>query len=198
MFYYRLTKKASLELINYFKKCFFAWEKGRIQFTDGQNKIPFCKMPEVMREEKWELRTFPAVLVGSPRGEPFPMSINKDYMDTDETYGKPVYGSYVEMTLPVSTLAETREESNDLADFCLMMILRPDAKEYLLRLGIEIPKPPSLDGDSFIKDQTSEFGLYRTDIGISMNFHWAEIFDPLETVLDIFTDPEFVSAFELI
>lgn len=196
MFYYRLTKKASLELINYLRRSFFALEKGRLQFADGQNLIKFCKTPKVMREEQWELRDYPAVLVGSPRGEPFPMSINKDYMEDEDDYGRPIHGSYVEMTMPVSTIAENREESNDLADFVLMMLLRPDAKEYLLGLGIEIPKPPSLDGDSMIKDQTTEFGIYRTDIGVSLNFHWAEIFEPYETVLEIFSDPEFVKEFD--
>ena len=195
MFYYRLTRKAPLELVDFLQRAIFAYTLGKIKFTDGQNAIKFCKTPTVMRSDKWELRDFPSIVVGGVRGEPFPMSINKDFVEFGDD-GRPVHGSWVEMTMPVSCFAETRGESNDLADFVIMMLLRPDAKDYLFSKGIEIPKPPSLDGDMNLKTPTTEFGLWQTDIGVFLNFHWLEIFDEVPTLLELFVDPEFVLQFE--
>jgi hypothetical protein len=191
-FYFRLTRRGKNEMVDFFTKLFRAYELGRLNIYDGDEAIKFTRVPRVLKEEQWDLRAFPVVLVGNARGEPQPMSIDKDFMDYDEG-GSPVHGSWIEVRIPVGCVSQTKDESNDIADFLLFNLLRPDAKNYFFPKNIDLPSPPSIDGETLIKADTTEFELYRTDITVPINFHWSESMAELGTLIDILAEPTFVA-----
>ena len=191
-YYFRLTRRSKNELVDFFTKLFRAYELGRLNIYDGDEAIKFTRVPRVLKEEQWDLRAFPVVLVGNARGEPQPISIDKDFLDYDAN-GSPVYGSWIETRIPVGCVSQTKDESNDIADFLLFNLLRPDAKNYFFPKNIDLPSPPSIDGETLIKADTTEFELYRTDFTVPINFHWSESMAELGTLIDILAEPTFVA-----
>lgn len=191
-FYFRLTRRSKNELVDFFTKLFRAYDLGRLNIYDGDEAIKFKRTPKVQEEESWDLRSFPVVLVGNARGEPQPMAIDKDFLDYDEN-GSPVYGSWIETRIPVGCVSQTKPESNDIADFLLFSLLRPDAKEYFFPKMIHLPSPPTIDGETQITSDTGEYGLYRTDFTVPINFHWYESMAALGKLVDILAEPTFVS-----
>ena len=180
------------ELLDFFVRLFNAYKLGKLNIYDGDEAIKFKTIPTVLKEESWDLRQFPVVLIGNARGEPQMMAINKDFMDYDEN-NKPVHGSYIETRIPVGCVGQTKDESNDIADFLLFNLLRPDAKQYLFPRLIDLPGPPTIDGEAVITSDTGEFGLYRTDFTVPINFHWYESMTELETLIDILAEPTMVA-----
>lgn len=177
-------------MVDFFTKLFRAYELGRLNIYDGDEAIKFTRVPRVLKEEQWDLRAFPVVLVGNARGEPQPMSIDKDFLDYDEN-DSPVYGSWIETRIPVGCVSQTKDESNDIADFLLFNLLRPDAKEYFFPKMIHLPSPPMIDGETLIKADTTEFELYRTDFTIPVNFQWRESMAGLGRLVDILVEPTY-------
>ena len=174
--YYALVNDGKSTVVDFFKRLFYAYEHGLIKFTNGTRRINFTKAPLVMESYMWQNQLHPAVLIDTAVGKMGTTSISKDFQIDDR--GLMYYGGDSLLNVTISCIADSKEERDNLTDICALYLSRPDAKDFFLQRGIDIPDTVAIAGEQAMEVPMTEFKLWQTDLSLDLHLQWEEPVDP--------------------
>ena len=196
MTYYRGVEFVKSYFQHYFTGIFVAAQKGTLLLTNGYKEIKFSRTPEVVKRMKLDYRRLPAVLIGPTRGEYIYRSISKDLLripdvsEPDEDQYR-FYGGDIRLTLDFDIRATEAEERDNIVDIVCVYLAHPDAKDFFLRHGVVLEKPPSIGGERELYEPGIDMPIYSTAVSIGTISVW-RIKQALEDRLEeLFVDVEF-------
>jgi hypothetical protein len=192
--YYRGVAFAKDYMVHYLNSVFKAAAKEAILLTNGYKEIKFSRTPEVIKRMKLDYRNLPAVLVGPARAEYIYRSVSKDLLrvpevgDSEGQYN--FYGGDIRITLDLDVRSTLQEERDNIADIVCLYLAHPDAKDFFLRHGIVIEKPPTINGEREIPEPNIDMPSYSTTISVALISVWRiqKVLD--DRLAEIFVDVE--------
>ena len=193
--YYRGVEFIKSYLQHYLSGVFSAAQKGSILLTNGYKEIKFSRIPEVVKRMKLDYRRLPAVLIGPVRGEYIYRSISKDLLripgvDEPDEDQYTFYGGDIRLNVDMDVRSATQEERDNMVDIVCLYLAHPDAKDFFLRHGIVLEKPPSIGGERELLEPGIDMPIYSTVVSIPVISVW-RIQKVLEDRLEeIFVDIE--------
>ena len=193
--FYRGVQFVKDYVILYLNGIFMAAQKGQLLFTDGTKNIQFSHTPLAVKRGSWDLRYFPAVLIGQAAGEYVTQSIAQDLVyegrSTDTTAdlkNHRYFGGDVKLTVTLQCIDTTIEARDNLVDIVCLYLVHPDAKDFFFKQGIIIDSPPSIGGEVDIHEPKIDHPIYGTTITTHFTSQWKVQEDLEERLIDIITD----------
>ena len=201
MMTYKGTRFIKHYTIKYLKSLFYAWNKGAIDFTDGNKKIEWGgDVPHVIHEGSWTSRELPSVLIGDITGGVVERTFSKNRLKDESNSDSGTYryiGADMDFDLALKCRGRTVTEKDDLVDTILIWMSHPDAKEFFEQHDIKLPEPPRLVGSSEVFEPGIDHPLYEAVLSVSMSGGWVEKSELEDRLLDIITDVTLLEDIEV-
>lgn len=186
--FYSLVQDTKSTMVGFLKFLFFENAKGRLKFTNGTRRVEFSTVPvKVIEAYQWKFQEHPVVLIDTAVGNMHQLSVAADFLDTIVEDGTTffVFGGDSTLTVTLTCIAKTKEERDNLVDIVAIYLSRPDAKQFFLKNGMDIPNPVAITGEAVLESPNTDFKLYSTDLTLDVHVQWEELFDAGITLADI-------------
>lgn len=185
--------------VKYLTKIFMAAQKGSIVLTNGFQEIKFSESqnmlhaPKVIRKASWDVRSLPAILVGPISGNAIYYSVDKDHLHTarpGEVHDVRYVGGGLDYNLTLTVRAASNVECGNLADIVTIYLSHPDTKDYFQNQGIDLPKAPTISGESQLLEPNVDYPIFSMDISWNLLSYWQDDYPLGDTLIGIIAEFE--------